>query len=585
VPHASDCARQNAAGDSVYASWFAELLAVYQGVLDSVDDLPLVPMVLRNHRGRLHYRPRTKWPVRYFVVRHLQRTLASLTRRYSARAALGQQADGEQQDREAVREFQQSLPPDRQKIYFLVLIAAIVVVFRYIISAVAVVLRQFSAAGTHRLDVKQLLDISGKIVGALTANATALDVAVNAVLGGGIVNCGVLMLGVMLSTYVLLRPLMPAFRLKRMLFNLAPELQGRHRSAVARWSVSQSTGLYERERSVFAQLGTRPPTEFPLDLAVSSLALVLPLVLCALWVRDAIGTPELPPELRTGDFGRMACALVAVLVRLGWLWRTWRRRQLGRSGPYTPYELRIRAGRAIAKVEQPVGVRLLVLLLFSVFLAVVGYVMTALGMPVPPAIAGLTFCWLVALMAVSLPWSYRIKRELRDLDRSYEADKTRRGPLRSLLIMTMGQLISLVPFVGVFRVGRQIRGAQSRAGQPVTALSPWILTPGLLLGPVLLAYLQHELNKIWAVEAQPLDPWPAGPSREADLSTGTLPWLKAPNGRTTQRSVAWRASTPAQNHLNGSGDGADGGGELACREHLDPPKPVDKTVIVGEVAG
>jgi FtsH-binding integral membrane protein len=537
-----------------HGSQVGELLAVYQGVLDGVDDLPPVPMVLRKNRGRLHYRPRTKWPVRYFVVRHLQQTLDSLTRRYSARAALGQQADGEQQDREAVREFQQSLPPDRQKIYVLLLIAAIFIVLGYVTPPVvnsyenkpqgnsqiqqvkdtSTNLFQWLKHGsTNNAEAQQVEDASTKMFGAVVDPRTMND-AVNAVLRSGPLGWCLLTQGVMLSAYVVLRLLMPAFRLKRMIFNLAPEPEGRHRSAVARWSVSQSTGLYECERRVFAELGGRPPPEFPFDLAVSALAMVLPLILCALWVRGAIVTPE----LRTLDFGRTACALVAVLVRLGWLWRTWRRRQLGGSGPYTPYELRIRAGRAIAKVEQPVGVRLLVLLLFSVYWAVVGYVITGEGTPVPVAVGGLTLDWLVVLMAVSLPWSHRIKRELRDLDRSYEADKTRRRPLRSLLIGTMGRLISHVPFVGVLRVGRQIRRAQSRAGQPVTALSPWILTPGLLLGPVLLAYLQHELNKVWAVEGEPLDPWPAGTSREASRSTGTLPWLKAkgPNHRTCRRA-------------------------------------------------
>jgi hypothetical protein len=33
-----------------------ELLAVYQEVLDTVGYLSPVPMVLRKHRGRLHYR-------------------------------------------------------------------------------------------------------------------------------------------------------------------------------------------------------------------------------------------------------------------------------------------------------------------------------------------------------------------------------------------------------------------------------------------------------------------------------------------------------------------------------------------------
>jgi hypothetical protein len=75
-------------------------------------------MVLWRHGGRLHYLPRPRWLLRYFVVRHVGRMLASLSRRYSARAALGWGADAEQQDREAVREFQQSLPPTRQNTYF-----------------------------------------------------------------------------------------------------------------------------------------------------------------------------------------------------------------------------------------------------------------------------------------------------------------------------------------------------------------------------------------------------------------------------------------------------------------------------------
>jgi hypothetical protein len=87
-------------------SQVCELLAAYQGVLDTIGDLPPVPMVLRRHGGRLHYFPNPRWLLRYFVVWHDGRTLASLSRRYSARAALGRGADAERQYREAVREFQ-----------------------------------------------------------------------------------------------------------------------------------------------------------------------------------------------------------------------------------------------------------------------------------------------------------------------------------------------------------------------------------------------------------------------------------------------------------------------------------------------
>jgi hypothetical protein len=42
-------------------SQVCELLAVYLGVLDTVSHLPPVPLVLRRHGGRLHFRPCPRW--------------------------------------------------------------------------------------------------------------------------------------------------------------------------------------------------------------------------------------------------------------------------------------------------------------------------------------------------------------------------------------------------------------------------------------------------------------------------------------------------------------------------------------------
>jgi len=126
---------------------------------------------------------------------------------------------------------------------------------------------------------------------------------------------------------------MPAFCLKRTIFNLVPEPEGRHRSAVARWSVSQATGLYECERRVFAELGVRSPPEFPLDLAVSALAMVLPLIYCGLSVRAGVHFLELSTssspsaharhlaggyrEFGFARFGMAISVLSLILVRLG----------------------------------------------------------------------------------------------------------------------------------------------------------------------------------------------------------------------------------------------------------------------------
>jgi hypothetical protein len=80
--------------------------------------------------------------------------------------------------------------------------------------------------------------------------------------------------------------------------------------------------------------------------------------------------------------------------------------------------------------------------------------------------------------------------------------------------------------IAIFRFGRRIRRAQARAGQRMMVLPPSILVIGMLVPPVAFAYVQKELNRLWAVEGQPLDPWPAAVGSEASASTAPLPWLK-----------------------------------------------------------
>lgn len=543
-----------------HVSQVRELLAVYQEVLDVADDLSPMPMVLWKRRGRLHYLWRPKWFVRYLLVRHVRRSLTDLSRRYSARAALEQAALGEDQDREAVRDFLQSLPPDRHKIYLVLLIAAIVVVVRPITTAVVPAVNELIKVGTGvggfagwlalesggAHSAKQLSKLASEelqnIEGVTSLSVTSIDQAVNALLSGGrleLAVLGVLALGVALSTYVVLLPFLPAFLLKRMLFNVSPEPTGGHRSAAARWSVSQATGLYEKENRVFAELGERPPPEFPFDLAVSALAMVLPLVCCGVLLTvgvSAFSSGHRATAVRVGGFTTLGavCLLFPILVWLGWLYRTWRRRQLGRSGPYWPFEVGIRDGKTVAKVEDPIGWRLSFSLVFSLLIAGALFVtaisegngfVSAFGLALLGLVYGLLAYWLV-----SLPWWYRINCELRDLDRSYGLQETGIRPRDSLLMMVGGSIcFTFLQWIAVYGVGRKIQMAQERAAQPVTAWSPRVLVllQVVCLSPVLFTHLQRELNKIWKAEGKPLDPWPAESSPEANCSAGILPWLKA----------------------------------------------------------
>jgi hypothetical protein len=500
-----------------------ELLKAYQGVLDTISDLPLAPMVLWRRAGRggwgvLHYLPRPRWLLRYFVVRHISRVLASLGRRYSARAALGWAADGEQQDREAVREFQQSVPPPRVRTYLTLLIVATVVLGRPIIDRLVSQALQLTVGNPSGSELRrEARETFQTLAEALSVDFTSLNSAVNALLNEGLREVAIVALGLALSLYVVLRPFVPAFRLKRMLFNLAPELQGRRRSAVAQWSVSQATGIYERERRLFEALGGRPPREFPFDLIVPALIMLLPLAWGGLLFRLALIGPLL--EDRMVFLSGALFMWTPSLVRLGWLFRAWQRRQPGHAGPYMPFEVCIRGGRAVARVERPLGVRFLLFLLLLSFglagfdpaVSLPGNLQTALEVA------------LVLSLPITLLWWHRMNRELRDLDQTYDPGKSGRRPILSRLITIVGWLVLVPAFI---RTGRRLRRAQARAGQPETLRFAWMLAPGLLLHPFLFAYLQHQLNKVWTVEGEPLDPWRADPSQDMRCSSKAMPWVR-----------------------------------------------------------
>src|SRR4051794_5089012 len=64
----------------------------------------------------------------------------------------------------------------------------------------------------------------------------------------GIAAVLTLMLGLAAAAYVVLRPLASAFRIKRMLFNLASEPDLGLADTWTTWHVRRSVGLYEEER-------------------------------------------------------------------------------------------------------------------------------------------------------------------------------------------------------------------------------------------------------------------------------------------------------------------------------------------------
>jgi len=126
-----------------------------------------------------------------------------------------------------------------------------------------------------------------------------------------------------LSLYIVWRPLLPAFRLKRLIFGW-PGAIGTRAARSPLGQRAQRLALHDEEIALFAALGMRPPSDTALDLWVKGALVAILLALAALML-----TP--PADVWTAGF-----FMVLALARLAWLGRAWRRRTL-RGDLVTPH--------------------------------------------------------------------------------------------------------------------------------------------------------------------------------------------------------------------------------------------------------
>jgi hypothetical protein len=77
-------------------------------------------------------------------------------------------------------------------------------------------------------------------------------------------------------------------------------------------------------------------------------------------------------------------------------------------------------------------------------------------------------------------------------------------------------LVSYVGFplpaiISIHRAGSRIRAAQKAANVAQQSMRVWFLVPGLLVSPLVFAYLQKQMNTLWAVEGRSLPEAPSTP--------------------------------------------------------------------------
>lgn len=315
-----------------------ELLNAYEQVLDAIDGLsPLVIAQSGYSQPGSWKLPRPRWFLRYFALDHIDHSIEQLRRRYYARAALGVVSEHDEADRQAVEYYRQSLPPVRRRTYMVMLIAATAI-------AGYLVLPWLGAFLEVKGSRHALQELVSKVGSTVIPNPTAVSDALNALTRANFDEITFLLAGGMLVLYGVLRPIMPSFRLKRMLFNLYPEFNKR-RVVPAYLSIPRSTGIYNLEESLFRSLGVEPQRERPFDL-------VVPALLSFFFVIGSIS--GIGQGDRGGDLLFDVLVIVLALLRLGWLGRTWRRRLSSYAGsisalPSTTKMIRAQQRRTSAK--------------------------------------------------------------------------------------------------------------------------------------------------------------------------------------------------------------------------------------------
>jgi hypothetical protein len=147
---------------------------------------------------------------------------------------------------------------------------------------------------------------------------------------------------------------------------------------------------------------------------------------------------------------------------------------------------------------------------------------TEIQIPGTTATAKVRSIWVTAILAIVTIfiyfffWYYFINREMKDFGKARGTDELGDSPGKSLLAVTLGALVVIPALVSLYNTGKRIQAAQRLAGV-APGLNGWLaLVMYLIFSPVMVAYFQNELNKVWeAAAAQPAAVTPPPPPAPA----------------------------------------------------------------------
>lgn len=253
------------------------------------------------------------------VSQHVRRSTTALARRYARLAATRGLTDDEKRADELVKTFHASLPEVRWKLIIPALLIAVFVVTQVILGVVTDAVggdaAELGASGQSDEDAVRML--TGSLIQSLSAVPTPgsfIDLY-GEVRHARPVQWLALAVTVLAAAYLVLRPLSAAFRIKRIIFNLADTGNVDLDHTTTTWHVPRSAGLYEHERMVFKELDSHAPREIDFDLWIS----VTP---AAVLVWFLLSGNVLEAESAAAFAGLLIFAAGAVGARIAWLIQT-----------------------------------------------------------------------------------------------------------------------------------------------------------------------------------------------------------------------------------------------------------------------
>ncbi|MBA3747910.1 MAG: hypothetical protein H0W96_10535 [Solirubrobacterales bacterium] len=283
------------------------LLCCYREAIELAADPPPSRRTPFEPMTRLLCRVRPTWGLQRMVVEDIRSRIALIDRRYCLRLALEEDDGNDSDDREQLSKFAASLPPPRARLWVALPLLCIIAITQALLALV--LLGQENAS--PELD-KVLKDLTA----AVDLNPANLSETFHTLLHSN-PKVTALVVGMLtLSGYLVWRPLLSAFRLKRMIFNMPGAINGRGAGSEL-GKRAQRLNVHEEEDRLFAKLGMRAPSDSALDLRVKGALVAICVALAVLMFT--------PPD---ADAAIGAFFLIVAMARLPWLVREWRRRRL-----------------------------------------------------------------------------------------------------------------------------------------------------------------------------------------------------------------------------------------------------------------